>query len=86
MSRSYSVQITPSLHSLRASMEKPPDPNLGIALFVGNPAVGRVSLHGKAFRDLPSAAQEVESLSKLFQAKPLSGRDAQKTCSIGAFR
>ena len=78
LSHSYSVQITPSLHYLRASMEKPPDPNLGIALFVGNPAVGRVSLHGKAFRDLPSAAQEVESLSKLFQAKPLSGRDAQK--------
>ena len=78
LSHSYSVQITPSLHSLRASMEKPPDPNLGIALFVGNPAVGRVSLHGKAFSDLPSAAQEVESISKLFQAKPLSGRGAQK--------
>ena len=78
LSHSYSVQITPSLHSLRASMEKPPDPKLGIALFVGNPAVGRVSLHGKAFSDLPSAAQEVESISKLFQATPLSGRDAQK--------
>ena len=78
LSHSYSIQITPSLHSLRASMEKPSDPNLGIALFVGNPAVGRVSLHGKAFHDLPSAAQEVESLSKLFQAKPILGRDAQK--------
>ena len=78
LSRGYSIQITPSLHSLRASMEKPTDPNLGIALFVGNPAVERVSLHGKAFHDLPSAAQEVESLSKLFQAKPIVGRDAQK--------
>ena len=37
-----------------------------------------MSLHGKAFHDLPSAAQEVKSLSKLFQAKPLLGRDAQK--------
>ena len=78
LSHNYSVQITPSLHSLRASMEKPPDPNLGIALFVGNPAVGRLSLEEEVFRDLPSAAQEVKSLSKLFQAKPLVGRDAQK--------
>ena len=78
LSHSYSIQITPSLHSLRAIMEKPTDSNLGIALFVGNPAVGSVSLHGKAFHDLPSAAQEVQSLSKLFQAKPLLGRDAQK--------
>ena len=36
------------------------------------------SLRGEAFHDLPSAAQEVKSLSKLFQAKPLLGRDAQK--------
>ena len=78
LSHSYSIQITPSLHSLRAIMEKPTDSNLGFALFVGNPAVGSVSLHGKAFYDLPSAAQEVQSLSKLFQAKPLLGRDAQK--------
>ena len=66
LSHSYSVQITPSLHSLRASMEKPPGPNFGIALFVGNPAVGSVSLHEKAFHDLPNAAQELQSLSKLF--------------------
>ena len=78
LSHSYSIQITPSLHSLRAIMEKPTDSNLGIALFVGNPAVGNVSLHGMAFPDLPSAAQEVQSLSKLFQARPLLGRDAQK--------
>ena len=85
LSHSYSIQITPSLHSLRASMEKPHDmkeheTNLGIALFVGNPAVGTVSLDGEAFTpsDLPSAAKEAESLSKLFQAKPLVGRDAQK--------
>ena len=78
LSHSYSIQITPSLHSLRASMGKPPDPNLGIALFVGNPAVGRVSLRGEVFHDLPSAAKEVKSLSKLFQAKPLLGRDAEK--------
>ena len=78
LSHSYSVQITPSLHVLRASMEKPPDSNLGIALLVGNPAVGRVSLDGKTFYDLPSAAQEVKTLSKLFQARPLLGRDAQK--------
>ena len=71
LSHSYSIQITPSLHSLRAIMEKPTDSNLGIALFVGNPAVGMC-------HDLPSAAQEVQSLSKLFQAKPLLGSGAQK--------
>ena len=68
LSHSYSVQITPSLHSLRAIMEKPSDPNLGIALFVGNPAVGNVSL-----RDLPGAEQEVKCLSELFQAKASFG-------------
>ena len=59
-------------------MDKPPYPNLGIALFVGNPAVGKVSLRGEVFHDLPSAAQEAKSFSKLFQAKPLLGHDAQK--------
>ena len=80
LSESYSIQITPSLHSLKVSMEKPHDPNLGIAFFVGNPTVGRVSFDGDTFRpsDLPSAAEEVESLSTLFQAKPLIGCDAQK--------
>ena len=80
LSESYSIQITLSLHSLRASRDKPHDENLSNALFVGNPAVGTVLLDGKAFTpsDLPDAAQEVKSLSKLFQAKPLLGCDAEK--------
>ena len=80
LSQSCSIQITPSLHSLKASMKKPRDPKLGIALFVGNPTVGKISLNGESFTpsDLPSAAKEVESVSKLFKACPLLGRNAQK--------
>ena len=71
LSHSHSIQITPSLHSLRVSMEKHYDPNLGIALFVGNPTVGEQY-------KLPSAAEEVRCLSKLFQATPVLERKAQK--------
>ena len=80
LSQNHSIQITPSLHSLKASMKKPHDPKLSIALFVGNPTVGKVSLNGESFTpsDLPSAAKEVESASKLFKASPLLGRNAQK--------
>ena len=80
MSYNYSIQITPSLHTIRASMEKHDDGNLGIALFVGNPAVGKVSLNGESFtpKDLPLATEEVESISNRFQAAPLVGKQAQK--------
>ena len=49
-------------------------------MFVGNPAVGNVSLNGNDFApfDLPNAAEEVKSLSKLFHATPLLGRKARK--------
>ena len=49
-------------------------------MFVGNPVVGEVSLNGETFtpEDLPLAAEEVESLSKHFQAAPLIGRKAKK--------
>ena len=65
-------------------MEKPHDQNLGIALFVGNPADGGVCLDGEAFTpsELPSAAEEVENLSKFFKATALLGRPK----TGGAFR
>ena len=81
LSESYSIQITPSLHSLRASMKKSQDPNLGFALFVGNPAVGEVSLlDGVVFTpsDLPMAAEEVKCVANFFQAAPFLGHKAQK--------
>mgnify|MGYP002803983662 CR=1 FL=1 len=71
LSDRYSIQITPSLHTLKCSMERSYDLNLGFALFVGNPAVGIAN-------DLPNAAEEVRCLSKLFQATPLIGREARK--------
>jgi CHAT domain-containing protein len=73
LSNSYSVQISPSLHTLKCTMEQSFDSNFGFALFVGNPTVEEVTLN-----DLPFAAEEVNCLSKLFLAKPLLGRDATK--------
>jgi CHAT domain-containing protein len=80
LSNSYSVQITPSLHTLKCTMEQPCDSNFGFALFVGNPTVGRVCLNGKYVTpsDLSNAAEEVKCLSKLFQARPFLGREARK--------
>ena len=59
-------------------MEQFFDSNFGFALFVGNPTVRKVSLNGKDVTpaDLPNAAEEVRCLSKLFQARPLLGREA----------
>ena len=80
LSENYSIQITPSLESLKASMKKVHDRNLGFALFVGNPTVGEVSLHGEVFTpsDLPNAAEEVKCVSQLFQTTPILGRKAKK--------
>jgi tetratricopeptide (TPR) repeat protein len=80
LSNSYSVQITPSLHTLMCTMKQSYNSNFGFALFVGNPTVGKVSLNGEYFtpRGLPSAAEEVKCLSKLFQATPLLGCYATK--------
>ena len=64
----YSIQITPSLHTLKASMQRTNDSNIGFALFIGNPTAA----------SLPGAAEEVKYLANLFQAKPLLGREAKK--------
>ena len=80
LSDSYSIQITPSLHTLKCSMERSRDLKLGFALFVGNPEIGKVSLNEKIFvpNDLPNAAKEVEYLSKLFEAKAFLKSEARK--------
>ena len=67
LSHSYSTQITPSLHTLKSSMQRLYDSDIGFALFVGNPT-----------SDLPSAAEEVKCLSKIFDARPLLGPAAKK--------
>ena len=74
----YSIQITPSLHTLKASMQREHELTIGFALFVGNPIVGAISLNGEVFGPLPSAAEEVKYLADLFQAKPLLEREAKK--------
>ena len=76
----YSIQITPSLQTLKASMQRDNESNFGFALFIGNPTVGKLSLNGKEFipADLPGAGKEVEYLANLFYATPLLGRKARK--------
>ena len=61
-------------------MKKSQDPHLGFALFVGNPAVGEVSLYGEVFTpsDLPMAAEEVKCVANFFQAAPILEHKAQK--------
>ncbi len=80
LSHSYSIQITPSLHSLKCSVERSYASNFGYALFVGNPTVRKTSLNeGDSARyDLPGATEEVRYLSKLFLATPLLGDNATK--------
>ena len=63
----YSIQITPSLHTLKASMQRPDDSDFGFALFIGIPTA-----------DLPGAGKEVEYLANLFHATPLLERKARK--------
>jgi CHAT domain-containing protein len=61
-------------------MERSYASNFGYALFVGNPTVRTTSLNKAVVSpyDLPGATEEVEYLSKLFQAKPLLGDRARK--------
>ena len=76
----YSIQITPSLHTLKASVQRGDESNFGFALFIGNPTVGKISLNGKEFTpvSLPGASKEVEYLANLFHATPLLERKARK--------
>ena len=78
LSSDYSIQITPSLHTLKASMQRANDTNIGFAFFIGNPTVEGISLNGKVFTSLPGAAEEVKYLANLFQAKPLLESEARK--------
>ena len=70
----YSIQITPSLHTLKASMQRANDSNIGFALFIGNPTVPNLN----EAKPLPGAAKEVIYLAHLFHAKPLLGSAARK--------
>ncbi|XP_028400960.1 tetratricopeptide repeat protein 28-like [Dendronephthya gigantea] len=85
LSQSYSIQVTPSLHTLTFTKEQPDVSDLGFALFVGNPKVGKISLHGTDFTptDLTKAAEEVASLAKLFTARPLVKGEAKKQVVLG---
>ena len=78
LSSNYSIQITPSLHTLKASMQREHDSTVGFALFVGNPTVEKISFNGEEFNSLPGAAEEAKYLANLFQATALLGRAARK--------
>ena len=78
LSSKYSIQITPSLHTLKASMQRQHYSTIGFALFVGNPTVEKISFNGEEFNSLPGAAEEAKYLANLFQATALLGRAAKK--------
>ena len=78
LSSKYSIQITPSLHTLKASIQHEHDSTIGFALFVGNPTVEKISFNGEEFNSLPGAAEEAKYLANLFQATALLGRAARK--------
>ena len=78
LSSKYSIQITPSLHTLKASMQREHYSTIGFALFVGNPTVEKISFNGEEFNSLPGAAEEAKYLANLFQATALLGRAARK--------
>ena len=78
LSSKYSIQITPSLHTLKASMQREHYSAIGFALFVGNPTVEKISFNGEVFNSLPGAAEEAKYLANLFQATALLGRAARK--------
>ena len=78
LSESYSIQIAPSLHTLKCTIDQSRGSKLGFALFVGNPAVENVLLNENRFAPLPNAAEEVKCLSKRFNATPLLAKKATK--------
>ena len=75
----YSIQFTPALHVLNASLSKPLA-KVGSALFVGNPIVGEVEFHGQLVSPdpLPNATVEAKECSKCFGAEPLLEENATK--------
>ena len=80
LSENYSVQITPSLHTLYSSVKLSRKASVGFALFVGNPTIGKVSFCGEeiGLDELPNATEEVKCLAPLFHAKPLIEAQATK--------
>ena len=75
----YSLQFTPALHVLNASLSKSL-PNVGPALFVGNPTVGAVEFNGNVVSPslLPKATVEAKECSKFFNSTPLLEQKATK--------
>ena len=75
----YSLQFTPALHVLNASISKAL-PKLGQAFFVGNPKVGEVVFNGQVGSQvpLPDAAVEAKECSLIFNAEALLEKNATK--------
>ena len=80
LSEKHSIQMTPSLHSLAASMKVPVTSKPGPALFVGNPTVGKVRFDGKSHEvpPLPCSKEEAISLARRFDAEALVDENATK--------
>ena len=75
----YSLQFTPALHVLNSSLSKPL-PELGHALFVGDPTVGTVTFANQLISvpRLPGAKAEAEIGNYYFCSEPLLNSEATK--------
>ena len=79
----YSIQITPALHTLNFSLSVPMK-ELGPALVVGNPAVGKVLFQKQTVDfqlpklQIPNAGVEAAECAKCFDARPLTEKQATK--------
>ena len=71
LSEQYQIQVIPSFHVLAGSMQATPNKQVGVSLFIGNPATNQ--------SPLPSAEEEVKHLASLLDAKPIIGREATKS-------
>ena len=73
------IRVIPSLTSLKRITDSPDDyhSNTGL-LLVGDPWVQEVVCQGKILEQLPFARKEVQMIGRIFNTKPLTGREATK--------
>jgi len=73
------IRLIPSLTSLKLITDSPAGyhSNTGV-LLVGDPWVQEIVIQGKILEQLPCARKEVEMIGRIFNKKPLIGREATK--------
>ena len=79
LSESFSIRLIPSLTTLKLMAECPEGYHCTTgALLVGDPWVENVRIRGERVKQLPSAKEEVEMISKILKTENLTGKMATK--------